>query len=148
MGQEYWMQYKTDRKKVEAYLKSLGFPKDSHDKKTLIIASEKGKVDCWLSWHGTQLDIASQIFDDQSAWCAAICRRLHELFPCDRFGADSTGWWDGVTPPHRPFYYTLRIFNKIAFPEEAKDTEKRQRLFIKEAKRLLPDPPRYHGKKF
>ena len=53
MVQEYWMKYKTDRKKVETYLIAQGLPKDGKD---LIIKSEKGGVDCWLSWHGTRLD--------------------------------------------------------------------------------------------
>ena len=139
MGQSYWVQYKTDRKKVKAYLEARRFPIDTSDNKTLIIASEKGGVDCWLSWHGTRLDIASQIFDDQSAWCAAIARRLNELFPCDKFGSDSTGWWEGKTPPHRPFYFTLKMYKRMQEKKAVKDTEKRQRLFIAEAKRLLPD---------
>jgi hypothetical protein len=133
--QEFWVQYKTDRKKVRSYLSARNFPKD-RDNKTLIIESKKGGVDCWLSWHGSRLDIASQIFDDQSAWCAAITRRLNELFPCDKFGADSTGWWDGKTPPHRPFYFTIKMFKRLS--KEVKNYKSKQRLFIKEAKRLLP----------
>lgn len=140
MGQEYWMKYKTDRKKVETYLIAQGLPKDGKD---LIIKSEKGGVDCWLSWHGTRLDIASQIFDDQSAWCAAIARRLHELFPCDKFGADSSGWWEEGSKPHRPFYFSMKCFKQIMrrhaqYAATVKAYEKSQRLFIKEAKRLLP----------
>ena len=135
MGQEYWVQFE-NRKKVETYLKAQNFPKD-HDKKTVIIESEKGKVDCWLSWHGQRLDVASQIFDDQSAWCCAITLRLIELFGYVRVGADSTGWWEDNKKPHRPFWFTMKIFKNNE--KTLRGYRKLQRLFIAEAKRLLPE---------
>ena len=137
MGQEYLVRYKTNRDEVKKYLLARKFPVDESDKKTLIIASEDGKVDCWLSWRGMTLEIASQIFDTQSAWCATIANRLIDLFPCDRVGSDSSGWWDIGERPGKPFSFTMKIFKENK--EEIKRYKKLQCLFIKEGLRLLPD---------
>jgi hypothetical protein len=141
MGQERWLQFKTNKKKVSDYLNSLNFPKDESDNKTIIIASNKTKTDCWLSWHGARLEIASQVFDDQSAWCSAISNRLHELFTADRAGTDSTGWWKKGEFPRKPFGLQIEHWKKSknkTLVKEAEELEKLQKLFIKEAKRLLP----------
>jgi hypothetical protein len=138
MGQSYWLEYKKDKKKVSDYLKERKFPKDK-DGKTLIIVSDKGGVDCWLSWHGKRLDIASQVFVDQSAWCAAIARRLIELFGCDRVGAGETGWWKYEKDPGKPFDLFIKTFGRDRkLKNEVKEFKSQQRLFIAEAKRLLP----------
>ena len=139
MGQERWLQFKTNKKKVSDYLNSLNFPKDESDNKTFIIASAKTKTDCWVSWHGSRLEIASQVFGEQSAWCSAISNRLHELFKADRAGADSTGWWKKGEFPGKPFHMEVKwgeSHNKRF--REAIEYKKLQKLYIKEAKRLLP----------
>jgi hypothetical protein len=143
MGQAYWLKFKTNKKRVSLYLDQLRFPKDENFKKTIIIASDKTKTDCWLTWHGTKLEIASQIFEDQSAWCAAIANRLHEMFIADRAGSDSTEWWPRGEFPNKPFSFSLLPFEKYPlYAVEEQETflhyKKLQRLFIKEAKRLLP----------
>jgi hypothetical protein len=142
MGQEYWAHFKQP-KKVKAYLESRGFPKD-RDKTTLFIASEKTKTDCWLSWKKGRLEIASQVFDDQSAWCATITRRLGELFDMDKVGADSTGWWEDQKTPNKPFFLMIKYLRK-KYLRKSKRNKKAllgylnlRKLFIEEAKRLLP----------
>lgn len=138
MGQSYLMKYKTNKNQVKKYLESRDFPKDSNDPKTILIEYPKGGVDCWLSWQGSTLEIASQVFDDQSAWCAAIARRLHKLFLCDCFGADSTGWWKKGAIPHRPFYFTIRSLTSVSAEKELKAYKNLQRRFVNAAKRFLP----------
>jgi hypothetical protein len=134
------MKYGTNKDQVRDYLKARNFPKDSNDPKTIIIDFPKGKVDCWLSWRGSALEIASQVFDSQSAWCATIAKRLHQLFPCDCFGADSTGWWEKDVEPHRPFYFTIKSYSNFKGAEkELKALKNRQRQFINAAKRFLPN---------
>jgi len=138
MGQEYWVRFK-NKKKVNDYLQARGFPKDRNFPKTLIIASEATKTDCWLTWKGTKLKIASQVFVDQSAWCAAIADRLIEMFQCERVGADSTGWWKKGEIIGKPFSISIEgLRDDARFEKDVKNYKIEQKLFIKEAKRLLP----------
>lgn len=138
MGQEFWLQFKTNKKKVQDYLLSRNFPVDESDKNT-IITSEITKTCCWLNWKDTKLEIGSQSHLIQSEWCAAITDRLYELFKADRTGADSTGWWKKGERPGKPFCMQLEKDVKYKLPiEQTQHYEKLQQLYVEEAKRLLP----------